>query len=209
MHSSGSTNKVIHQEMNDKFWMKSVNIIGFEPMVKIDDFTSIGLGFYKENPNMFSVVKKTVEAFADTTKYRISKKTGKATKVIVSRPIGTRGEVMYISSKMDCLRKIQIDFSPFSKIHIGDIHGAQTLAEFYRKYGIDSNYVEKIGSRVRDKHVVTGYNLVRNKNNQKFYMLLVISENLDHIFNDGGNKYSIKCIYKGTKKMCLRKMGMM
>ena len=143
----------------------------------------------------------------ETEKYSINKKSGKATKILVRTELGVIGKVMYTSTKMDCLKRIQLDFSPFRRISIGDIEGTQNMTEFYKKHGIDDSHIENIGSKSKTGRITSGYVLVRNSTNRNFYMLLVVSERDDYIFS-GGNKYSAKCIYKGTKKMCLHKLGM-
>lgn len=199
--------KTIRQQVGDDFWMKSANIEGFNQMIKIDEFTSIGLGINKKYPNLTSIVKKTIGAFMETEKYSINKKSGKATKILVRTELGVIGKIMYTSTKMDCLKKIQLDFSPFRGISIGDIEGTQSMTEFYKKHGIDSVHVESVGSKTKRGRVTNGYMIVRSSTNKNFYMLIVVSERDDYLFSNG-NRYSIKCIYKGTKKMCLHKLGM-
>lgn len=199
--------KMIHQQVGNDFWMKSANITDFQQMVKIDEYTSIGLGINKTYPNLTSIVKKTIGSFMETEKYSINKKSGKATKILVRTELGVIGKVMYTSTKMDCLKKIQLDFSPFRRISIGDIEGTQNMTEFYKKHGIDGSHIENIGSKSKTNRITSGYVLVRSSTNRNFYMLLIVGERDDYIFSSG-NRYSIKCIYKGTKKMCLHKLGM-
>lgn len=199
--------KTIHQKVEDKFWMETANIAEFHPVLTIDEFTSIGLGVNKTYPTLMSIVRKTVGKWIDTEKYRISKKSGKAVKIIVRRAIGIKGDVIYTSSNADCLKRIQLDFSPFGGITIGDIKGTRTMSEFYKNYGIDPK-VESFGSRIRTSDGTTRYQLVHHARNKEFYMLLVVTEKDVPLFSDyDGNRFSVKCIYKGTKRMCLRKLG--
>lgn len=200
--------KIIRKNSSDKFWMDSANIAEFRPVINIDEFTSIGLGVNKTYPTLTSIVKKTVGKFMDTEKYRINKKTGKAIKVVIRTEVGVFGDVIYTSTNADCLRKIQLDFSPFGGITIGDIVGVRNMSDLYKKYGIDSQSVENFGSKIRTSDGTTGYQLVRHSKNKEFYMLLVVTEKDVPLFSDyDGNRFSVKCIYKGTKRMCLRKLG--